>query len=1011
MRISEISIKYPLFITMVNFLVFVLGLISFQKLGVDQSPDVDLPYVYLSIEYPGANPATAEEQLLKPVEKVLRSIEGLKQMTGVARNNGISVQMEFELNVKSDQAFLDVRDRMSHVTLPPGVKSPHIDKASNNDISVMSLAVSADNLSPSELMHFVNDNLKPQIQQVPGVGAIYITGYRDPELHVELDQYKINGVNLTPLSISNQIDNQIVTIPAGNLNEVNKVTPMTTYNIPNSISQVENLPIKTKDEKLVRLGDISHINLGLSKQNSYGELNGKPLVILFIYKQSGGNLVQISKDINKKINIIKKTLPSQFHLQVIHENYSFIENSLKAVGEDLFIGALLAVLIVFLFLRDWKSTFIVAVAIPTSLIGTFIMMHLLNFTLNWMTLLALTISIGILVDDAIVVIENIHRHFKMGKNAFQAAYEGTAEIGLAAIAVTFTIVAVFVPVAFMQGIVGRYFIQFGLTVTVAVLISLFVAFTMVPMLSSRIYSNSLPSSFLVNFFQKSENLFSKIQNFYTQLVEKALKVRLKVILISFVILIISVLLLKFVPISNEPSFDNSQAYVNITLEDGTPLNFSIERGKEMAQFIKSYPGVQDVIMRIGAGRNSSMSNIRFTIKLVETKYRNFTQKEFSSRISKELRKFLKSEKEKVNFGGNFKPIQIALFSNNDLLIQNYSTKVSYYMNSVKDVQNASAETDVTYEYRIVPDPMKSAIANVVPSDVANIVKFLFSDDSYVGMYEDKGNLINMRLMIANNNQQNLNNLLGVYVQPQKGNPVLLSSIASVHKVPIDKEIKHINGLKELSVIADYTGNDLAGTTNQIYEFIKKTHPLDVSYQILGDSSELENTMKQVEISLSLAALFVFMVLCSQFGNFVAPLSIMASVPFCFSGTFLALLVTREPLTLYSMIGVILLIGLVVKNAILLIEFAQQKIKSGSSVYDALVESTKIRLRPILMTTLTMIFGMLPMVFSSGDGHEARVNMSISVVGGLISSTLLTLVVVPCIYSLLCQWNFFKIKTS
>ena len=555
----------------------------------------------------------------------------------------------------------------------------------------------------------------------------------------------------------------------------------------------------------------------------------------------------------------------------------------------------------------------------------------------------------------------------------------------------------------MQGLIGRFFLQFGLTVTVAVLISLFVAFTMVPMLSSKMFVQKEKQK--SQFFLSIDAGFLKFQETYTKILSQCLNFRKTVIVVAIGILIGSVLLLKFVSITMEPAFDDGKAQINISLQDGIPLLKSIQRGKEMEEFIKKYPGVTHVTMRIGGGMNAGMNSVTFKVELVNEKLRDFTKNEFAAQLAKDLKRFLPGKNEKVNFGWNSKPLEIALFSNSDEVLQQYSSKVATYMNTLEEVQNATANYSPSFEYRLVPDPMKSAIANVSPTDVANTVRFLFSDDSYVGKYNDNGNLENMRLMISNTDEQNLNNLLGVFIQSKQGDSVLLSSIASVNKVPLDQTITHINGLKQLSVQADYAGKDLAGITNKIYNYVIKTHPLDVTYKLLGNSSELQRTLKEVLFSLSLASLFVFMVLCSQFGNFKAPFAIMASIPFCFSGAFLALLITRQPLTLYSMIGIVLLIGLVVKNAILLIEFAQQKIKGGSAVYEALIEASKTRLRPIIMTTLTMIVGMLPMVFSSGAGHEARTNMSITVVGGLISSTLLTLVVVPCVYSFLCHFKF------
>lgn len=1012
MFLSKISIKRPYFITMLNLLIIIFGLMAFPKLGIEEMPNVDSPFVGVSIIYKGVNPKTSEELLLKPMEDIFKSLPGLKEMHGYAMQDSAYINLQFNLNVEGDKATAEVRDKINSITFPKEVEVPKIQKYDFNSKEIMSLSISSDKLSLQELSNFIKYDLKPQLQTVEGVGNIYISGDQKREIQINLNPSLINAMKISPTIIEKNIKNQIVNEPSGTLRGSKNSMGISTYSIPDTIDKISKLPIILERNSILRLENIATVKDTFAESTSYSELNGKKTIALTIIKKSQGNIVNISKEIKDKIEKIKSKNIGILNITITNDNSDYIIESFNSSIFELVLGSFFAVLIVFIFLHDWRNTLICAVAIPTSLIGTFAVAYALHFTLNGLTLIALTLSVGILVDDAIVVIENIHRHRILGKNPFKAANEGTDEIGLAAIAVTLAVVAVFVPVAFMDGIIGKFFFEFGITVATAVLISLFVAFTIVPMMSSKIlkenYQITHKKSRFTNIF---DTKFEKVQHFYQKTLRKLLRFKKTSIFCGIIIFILSIILLKFVPINFQSEEDNSIVNFDFTLERGIPLNLSIERGKELEDFIRNYPGVENVLMKIGSGESSNSGKINYIIVLVKPNERNFTKTQFSEHLSNDAKKFISSPKEKIGYGNSYYlPIQVNLISSNSDLMNQYSKKLIKYMNSIPGVKNAkSSIDDPIYELRVVPNNLKAASLGVNTNDIANILKLLYGGTRVGGFYAD-GRYYDIKMMLPIINDQTLNDLTGVMLPSTTGSPVLLSSVASIEKIPIDPLISHLNGNNKMTISANYNGKDLNGVTKQIESYVNETKPFGITNSFSGESESVQEMIQTVSSSLLLAVLFIFMVLCAQFENFTAPFSIMLSIPLAFSGSFLALLMTQQTLSIDSMIGIIMLMGLVTKNAILLIEFAQQKIAEGFDVDNALLEAAIIRFRPIMMTTLTMIAGMIPMVFSSGPGSGGRISMGVTVMGGLISSTLLTLLIVPCAYSILITFksrNLFK----
>lgn len=1010
MFLSEVSVKRPVFALMLNLVLIVFGVISYSSIGVDLFPNVDFPFVGVTVIYPGADPTTVEEKVLEPTEEALKALSGLKKLQATAYPNAAQFIMEFNLDTNVDVAAQDVRDKINAIqaALPGDIQPPVIGKFDPRAQPIMNLSLSSDTMSVGELSELADSRVKPLLQQVPGVANVTIVGFRDREVQVLLDREQLvrNGISVS--QIAQDVQMQTRDVPGGKVIGDAQESRVRTVSTPRSVEEIANLMINTPSGQSIRLADLGTVQDTLEDEETYAVDNGRLALVLTVVKQSDANTVATAHAVQKRISGLSEVLPAGVGTRIVTNNATFIESSLNSVKFDLVLGALLAIVIVLVFLHDWRATIISALAIPTAVIASIGFMHAMDFTLNVITTLALTLSIGILVDDAIVVIENIHRRLKMGESPMDAARNGTSEIGMAVLAITLSIVCVFIPVAFMEGLIGRFFYQFGLTVAFSVMISLFVAFTLTPMLSSRFLKNDHGPK--ARIFLPLERILTATEKNYHSLIERVLHWRWATVGVGIIVLILSVFLLRFVPTTFMTDDDRSLVQVTWDLPVGTPLEVSKTRSAGLGTDLKKYPGVKDVLMTIGNNVEKSPSSVKYSVSLVPMSERRFSQQELIERMRTDLTPLYEVDGASLSVGGGSsmgggrtEAIQFGLQGQDYAALIAFSNEmVEFIKDNVPEAEAARALIpESVVEWRVNVDPIRAAQRGLNAAQVGMELRTLF-EGTKAGELQSAatGARYDIRVRIRNEDRSSVSDLNSVSLTNRMGQSVPLSAVASIEAVETPVRIEREGGERRIQVVAQYSGQDLGGVMKKIQTHGQKIAPANARFVLQGQAEILQETVGSVLKAISLAILLVFMVLCAQFESFLIPLVIMVSVPLSFSGSFLGLLATQSSLSMFAMIGLILLMGLVTKNAILLVDFAMQRIKQGMDLSQAIAEAGSIRLRPILMTTFAMIFGMLPIAIGHGEGGAGRAPMAIAVIGGLISSTLLTLVVVPCVLHLL-----------
>jgi HAE1 family hydrophobic/amphiphilic exporter-1 len=1007
MLLADVSVKRPVFATMLNVILIVFGLFSYGKLGIDQFPNIDFPVVTVQVTYPGADPKTVEQKILQPLEKGLNGIEGLEALNATAFPNFGQVVLRFKLERNGDKAAQDVRDKMSALAsqLPVEALAPVVAKFDIGGAPIITMTLSASELPYAQLSKLAKDKVKPALETVNGVGRVDLAGQREREIHILMSRARLQSFGLSPAQVVQAVQSQNTDVPSGKIENEERLLRIRTEGTLGTAEQVGEIPIPLRTGQKIRVKDIGEVQDTLAEETGSATANGQSTIVMVLYKQSGGNTVAIAETAKEKISELQKTLPEGVKFEVFQDNSKYIKGSIDSVKFDLFLGALLAVVIVLVFLHDWRATIISACAIPTSVIATFWFVQTMGFTLNLMTTLGLTLSIGILVDDAIVVIENIYRRLETGETPLEAAKSGTAEIGLAAIAITLSIVAVFVPVAFMEGILGRFFYQFGMTVAFSVLVSLFVAFTLTPMMSSRLLKAQHGP--VPKIFEPFERAFKKTEGLYRTILRKTLKNSGKTVLAGAGVLVVSIVLLRFVPVSFFPKEDRSQFQVNYELPEGTPLSKMKDRAAVLDQYLRNYPGVDDVLVTIGANAERKPNAARLDIRLIPKTDRSFSQEEMVRRLRTDLKTRFTDPSEKLEVseqsgsgGGRQQPIQLILQGNDSEQLTAYANRLSDWVKSniagAVDVQ--TSEPPMVQEIKVVTDPVRAADVGMSTQQVGFALRTLF-EGIKVGEIEDKGERYDVRAKVADVDSRQVADLAGLTLPNAAGIPIALANIARIEQKPSLSKVERLGGQRQIVVLANFQGKDLGSAIRALEAHVKSTLPQGMSYNLEGQAKLLKDAVSAMLGALALAIILVFIVLCAQFESYLTPFVIMMSVPLAFSGAFAGLLMTQKTMSIYAMIGLIMLMGLVTKNAILLIDFALAKMREGLNIFDALLEAGPVRLRPILMTTAAMIFGMLPIAIGHGDGGEARAPMAVCVIGGLISSTLLTLVVVPSVFVL------------
>jgi HAE1 family hydrophobic/amphiphilic exporter-1 len=1004
MFLSNLSISRPVLATMMSAIIIVFGLFSLPRLGIENLPNIDFPVITVFIGLPGADAQTVADQIIEPMERAVNGINGLEKIDSTAFAGAGQLVLRFKLEKKSNEAAQDVRDKVFAALgdLPSEAKTPVIEKVNIGQESVMDLSLSSKTLSIGDLSQLSKDIIQPRLQRVDGVARVDALGQRLREVHVLLERSRLSSYGISVGDVMNSIRSQVIDIPSGKIETENSYFPVHVATTLHSAEEVENLPITSSrvsgdaNASQLQIKNVAQVKDAVEFEETSSFYNGNSTILFSVYKQSGANTTAIADSVTEAIARLKKELPAAADLNIVSDNSRFIRASIEGVELDLLLGAILAILTVLLFLRNIRATIISAVALPTAVIGTFAFLNFMGFTLNFMSMLGLSLSIGLLIDDAIVVIENIYRHLHMGKSAKEAARDATAEIGLAVIATTMTICAVFVPVAFMEGIIGRFFYQFGLTVAVSVLISLFVAFTLTPMLSSRLLSEQDEKK-RSRVSRAFEHGFERVENSYRRILGFCLRHTGMTVFSGLLIFILSFFLLKYVPVRFFSEQDQGQFSVSLKLEENTSLAVTKSEALALSARIQRYPGVKSVITSIGTGNDRSPNTARLNINLVSSGERAFSQLNMITRLRSDLGRDYKKPKYELTVGQP--SMQFILQSANIADLEKFSEDVSHYLE--KDIgafDVTTSKAKLRTEMALLPRLTQAGDLGITPSVAAAQARTMFEGEK-VGQIQSNDKRYDIRVRLGETDRRSMQDIESVTLRSSRGSEVPLLSAIKVERKEAPSKIERFNGQRQISVSANYDKPDYSDALGKVQTYINKNSPASLKTSLEGEADIFATSIPPMISALLLAILLIYMILCVQYERYLAPFVIMAALPLSFTGAFGALLLASETMTVYTMIGLILLMGIVTKNGILLIDFTLHKMAEGLSVHEALMEAGPVRLRPILMTTFAAGFGMVPIAIGHGEGGEAKASMGIAVIGGLLASTLLTLVVVPCLFSL------------
>jgi HAE1 family hydrophobic/amphiphilic exporter-1 len=1007
----------------------VLGGFAFRRLSVDEFPNVDLPVITVTTVWPGAGPESVESDISKKIEESLNTVAGVKQISSQSLEGVSSVVVVFHLNVKINDAANDVREKISRIKadLPQDAKDSLIERLDPGDKPILALALSSDSMSLKELTELADSSLRKKLENVPGVGKVTLVGGAKREIEVLLDPARLDARSLLPTDIINGLKSSNLDLPAGRIERGSQETLLRVAGRVREVREFAELPLRMPTGGVTRLGDVatlrdgteekrslSLVSRGLWTEGAGGEFQVKPSVALEIRKQSGQNTVQVADSVRERMAELKAELPSEVQLDVVIDNSVFIRASVEQVEEDLLLGAILTVAIVFLFLQSWRSTVITGLTLPISVIGAFTAIWAAGFTLNQLTLLALTLAIGLLIDDAIVVRENIVRHAEMGKDHVRAAKEGTDEIGLAVLATTFSIIAVFVPVAFMGGIIGRFFFQFGITISVAVLLSLFVSFTLDPMMSSVWPEPHHQDPSKRNFFMRavaSFNVaFDRMSVGYRAIIEWALAHRIATVIATTLIFVATLGLGPLVGFSFFPETDRGEFIVMLRTPVGSSLTYTESKTREILHRIHEDKDIAYTYSTIGAGATGTVTEGQIYVKLRSKKERSRSIFKIRPDVRERIAQLVDVSTSVVDaggVGGPQSPLQISVkgpeLSQLDTISKQVLATVQATQGAV-DVQISQENTKP--ELRLSIDRQRAADLGVSVAEIATTLRVLVAGD-LAGNFEDKNaETYNIRVRLPSTGRTSQKDVARLFVpgamRAEGGRTlVALDQVANLSRGVGPSKINRIDLAREVRITGGVEGRPLGDVSTDIKNAVAKLElPSGYVVDLGGQSKDLKETVGYFMETLFLAIVFIYLVLASQFESFLQPLAIMLSLPLSLIGVFAAMLVSRGTMNMMSMIGLIMLMGLVTKNAILLIDNANQRRAEGLGREEALIAAGEIRLRPILMTTLAMIFGMLPLALALGEGSEFRSPMARAVIGGLISSTVLTLVVVPVVYTYL-----------
>jgi len=1011
MILADSSIRRPVTTTMVYLAIALFGILCYMDLGVDEFPEVEFPTVTITCVYRGASPETLESKVVDKIEEQIAALNGIDTLRSVCSENIARVIAQFKLDRNINDAVQDVRDKIATIRsqLPEAMESPVIEKLDTGAIPILTLGVTG-KIPLADLSKYVKDVVKNRIQSIPGVGAIREFGVREREIKIWIDNDKLNAHKLTAAEVVQAVKSKNIEIPAGKIEDERREFVVKTMGELTDIEEFKRLTIATIGGTPITLGEVAQVEDSIEDERAIGTLNGQTIMGLQIQKQSGANAVKTAKLVKNAIADLNANAPRGVTINIPSDSTPFTEESINSVMLDIIVGGILAVLVILLFLRNMRSTLISALAIPSSLLATFVFMRMMGLTLNTLTTMALSLSIGLLIDDAIVVIENIYRHLRMKKSPAQAAGDATEEIGMAVTATTFSLVAVFLPVALMSGIIGRFLFHFGITVTVTVLVSLLVSFTLTPMLAARYLKMEEQENRLSRFLGQMLDL---LDEGYRRILDIVLNHRYIVLASGAAIIALIVFLSGYLAFEFKPVVDKNIYLVNFR----TPLGTSLEGSRRIVADVERQiiePIRQHVSMSLGTVGTDALEDPTKCTIIVSLKPKDQRPGVSQAQLMEQSRKVLagiagvdRSSVEEMDpltagSGMGNQQLSYALLGSNMNVLNDLADKLIAWMKKTGgyvDISDSREPGKPELHVQLQRDRMEVLGVNV--GALATTLNLLVGGEQAVSQFKQEGKQydVKMRLMKAFRlSSESLPNLMVRTIDGARTIPLSNVSELTVNAAPA--MINRLNRARQISVGANLEGKVQGAAMNEFAAEANRLFPIGYRGEFQGLAKEAGETSRNMMFAALLAVTLVYMLLASQFENFLHPLTILTSVPLGIVGAIVMLILIRAKLDIMVMIGFLMLMGLVVKNGILLVEFINQQRHRGLSRRDAIMTAGPIRLRPIVMTSACMIGGMIPAAIATGPGAELRTAMSLAVIGGLITSTFLTLLFVPVIYELL-----------
>lgn len=1027
MFLSDISIKRPVFATMLMVALVVLGVVSYTRLAVDEYPDITSPVISVSVSYPGASPEVVEREIARPIETALNTVDGLYEISSTSQEGSANVRLQFKLGVNPVQMQPEVSAKVGRIRrqLPRDINEPVITRFDPNDQPIMSVAVSSNERSLRELTDLGDQVIRPRFEAVNGVGGVQINGAATREIHVEVEPASLRAYGLTPDQVAAALQRENQEVPAGRIRQGDAERAIRITGRVTDPMAFADVIVAVRAGAPIRVRDVGRVVDTIAERRSASLLGNVPTLSLEVLKISGSNTVEVATNVKQVVSDIERQLPQDVKLTVTRDDSRRIKEALHDVQLTILLGAALTVMIIYLFLNSWRSTVITGLTLPVSIISAFFAMWALKFTINTMTLMALSLAIGLLIDDAIVVRENIVRHVGMGKDKRQAAKDGTDEIGLAVFATTLAVVAVFVPVAFMGGQIGKIFFQFGVSVAFAVTVSLFVSFTLDPMLSSvwhdphaeehgaQARAHAGPIRRIALAF---DDAFDRVANRYPGWLRAALHHRALVMAGAFASILVALAIGSRLGKTWMPDFDGGEFGVSYRTSPGASLSYTLSRARALDAFIRGIPEVSFTTLSVGGMGRSGPSGGNINVRLKPKAVRTRSQFEIQSRILARLDSApfpglsVSIGQTPSIFGGRGPPITVNVQGPEPQRLRLIASQVLEVLRRVPGMKGAqSSDEGNVPQLDVRVDRQQAWAAGLGVNSIANTLRPLFAGERSTVWQDPLGfthDVIVIYPESLRTNERDVANIpvMGAGVDSRTGLPasIPLSQVAEIRSGIGPQQIDRRALERQIRISVQVLPNAPIGDVADRAKAALDSLVLPPGYRTVftGNIEELNNTKRYVSEALFLAVIFIYLILASLFGSFVQPLAIMLALPLSFLGVSLALFMTKGTLNVMSMIGIIMLMGLVTKNGILLIDFVNQRRAAGVNRLDAILQSGRIRLRPIIMTTFSMSFGMLPLAFAIGEGAEQRAPMARAVIGGLITSTLLTLFVVPVVYTLL-----------